>query len=117
VFDELGRAPGRGGVDERGPSAFARVGEQRELRHDERRPTDRREIQVRLALGVAEDPQPDDLRGELLGVGLNVVVTHPDEQQVAGADRGDLVAVNRHRGTRDTLQYDPHYEGTTRYAS
>ena len=85
-----------------------RIREQRELRDHQRFPADRREVEIRLALVVAEDPQAGDLGGQRLGVALGVVVTHADQQEVAEPDRGHLDAVHRNGGPRHPLEHDAH---------
>ena len=57
---------------------------------------------------VAEDPKAHDLGRELLGVRLGVVVSDPDQQQVAQADGGNRRAVDRDRRAADALQHHPH---------
>jgi hypothetical protein len=94
--------------EERRPPALARVGEQRELGHDERLTADACEVLVRLPVRVAEDPKTHDLGRELLGICLGVLVSDADQQEVAEADRSHLFAVHRDRRAADPLQHHPH---------
>ena len=62
----------------------ARVGVQRELRDDERRPADVDQRPVRPAVLVPEDPQLGGLAGQLDGDGLRVVRADAEQDDQPG---------------------------------
>ena len=108
VLHQLRGSAGFRSAEERRAPTLSRVGEQRELRHDERLSADGGEVVVRLAVGVPEDPQARDLVGEPFGVGLGVVVAHPHQEEVPESDRGNLGPVDRDGGAADPLEHHPH---------
>ena len=66
--------------------ALRRVGDQRELRDDERGAAGVEERAVELAVVVLEDPQPRDLAGEPLRVGSGVAARDAEQDAQPGAD-------------------------------
>ena len=93
---------------EAGALALRQVGAQRELRHHQELAADVLAREVRLALGVVEDPQAGDLLRERLELGLAVGRGHAEEDQEAAADRGVDGAVDGHRGVADALEKGSH---------
>ena len=98
----------RRGAGEPGPAAPPRVGEQRELRDDQRRPADVEQRPVGPALVVAEDAQLGGLAGEVVGDRLGVVRTDPEQDHEARADRADDIAVDPDRRAGRPLEDGPH---------
>src|SRR4029079_12479348 len=79
--------------------ALCRIGEQRELRDDERRSARVEERAVELALVVLEDPEPRDLAGEPRRLGGRVPAGDAQEHAKAGAD----LTTGRCAGPADAL--------------
>ena len=85
---------GRRGLREARPVPLRRVGEQREVRDDERSAAGVAQRAVELPLLVLEDAQVGDLGGESFRVGGGVAARDPEQYAHAGAD----LAAGRDRG-------------------
>ena len=107
-LDERLRLLGPGRIREARAVALPRVGEQRELAHDERITTDVEERAIEATRLVGEDPKAGDLRGEPSGVFGRVIVPGAEEHQETPSDRSDHVAIDPHGGARDPLDHGSH---------
>ncbi len=103
---------GTGGAGEARAIALLRVGDQRELRDDERLAARVEERMVEPADLVLEDPKAGDLAGETICVGGFVCLRHPEEHDDAGSDR----ATGRDACPRDALDDSPHSSSRMRLA-
>ena len=75
---------------------------------DEQPAAHRREVEVHLAGGVAEDAHPQHLVDELVGDGVGVVGLGADEEEQARADPADDPAFDLDPGFGDPLQQGDH---------
>ena len=96
ALDERLRLRARRRVGEARPVALSRVGEQRELAHDQRLAARVDERAVEAALVVGEDPQPRDLRRKAHGRFGHVFVPGTDEHEEPCAAHADGLAVDSH---------------------
>jgi hypothetical protein len=89
-------------------TTLATVAEQGELR-DHREPATRIEQRaVHLAGLVLEDPQMDQLLGQLRGIRRAVFDRHADQRKQARAHLGNPLALHLDRTARHTLRDGPH---------
>ena len=94
VFVELIGKIGGPCRSEGGAAAAAAVGKERELRHHEHLAAHVVDRAVGLSVLVLHDAQGEDLMPQLFGLGVTVVVTHPEQNEVALADRAHRLAVD-----------------------
>src|SRR5262245_33416096 len=106
LVERLGDLRGRSAAEAR-PVPLRGVGDERELRDDERRPADVDDAPVEAALVVGEDPQPGDLPGELCGVLLRVVRSHAEQDAEAGPNLGGDISRDPYPSLGDPLADGP----------
>src|SRR5439155_21062681 len=87
------RLLGRGGIAEARAVALLRVGDEGELRYDERRAAGVEQAAIEAAFVVREDAQARDLARETFCVGGFVAARNAEQHAHAGADLGDGPAV------------------------
>ena len=100
------RLLGPGGGDVGGPVALAGVAVERELGDDQDLALAQRLVHPPVAVG--EDPEGAHLVGQLVGVGLRVVVRDAEQHEQAGADLGHALAVRIHRRPAHPLHQRSH---------
>ena len=108
AVDERRGDLGRRGVGEARTLPLARIGEERELAHDERLAARVEQRPVEAPVFVREDPEPRDLRRETLRCRVVVLRGRAEEHEQPRAARPDDVAVDAHLGPRDPLDDRSH---------
>ena len=96
------------GLRERRTTAFADVGQERELRYDEHRSPGISDAHVHLPIGVREYPQGGDLRSSNAGILVGVSRGHADERQQPRLYRSGCCSVDVDGGPGNSLKDDPH---------
>jgi len=101
AIDDVGKqAPRRvrwRGRRETGARAPARIGRQRELRHQQQPATIFTQAAVHASVRVGEDAIAQQTFNQTAYIGLSIVGTYTHEYQQAGTDSGDTFAVDVHR--------------------
>ena len=105
VVEELRCLLGRGGSDEVGTPALARVREEGELGDGEGCSAGVFHAVVHLPFFVGHDPESCYLLGQPVRFWFSVSVRDADEQQEARAYGGDPVSCDRNGGFFDSLEY------------
>src|SRR6185436_9139434 len=96
------------GVLERGATALATVGMQRELRDDQQRAADLVDGLVHATLLVLEDPEARDLLTQPIGIRLGVARGDAEEHAEPAIDGADDVAVDRDPRLAHALHHRTH---------
>lgn len=88
---------------ESGTTTGARVGRQRELRHQQQVAAGRDEVKVHASCGIGEDPVAEDAFGKSLGRSRGIVPLDTDQREQAGIDARRLDIIDGHAGPQDSL--------------
>jgi hypothetical protein len=98
-----------GGGDETRAAAFAAIAQQGELANDQQFTAGIAQANVHLAGIVFEDPQLDNLLGQLPGVVVGIFLSHAQQYDQTTANRASRFVLDGHRSLGYALNDGTHW--------